>query len=104
MVPSWNVTMTHKTVRSLTVRWSNFPSSVPIQRFIVKYKEKKSNVSVIYYLSYWYNSHYTGNILKGYTFYEVSVVAVAKASGNGTLYSTEAITARTNEGGNYSKT
>ncbi|XP_073248869.1 uncharacterized protein [Porites lutea] len=98
VVPSWNVTITSKTSSSLTVRWSNFPSSVPIQSFLVKYKQKSSNVSLIYHVSRWYNSHYTGNILKGYTFYEVNVVALANSLGNRTLYSSEAITARTNEG------
>ena len=104
VVTSWNVTISNKTSSSLTVRWSNFPSSVSIQRFLVKYKEKSSNVSLIYHISYWYNSHYTGNVLKGYTFYEVSVVAVANTLGNSTLYSSEAVTARTNEGGKYAKT
>ena len=101
VVPSWNVTITYKTTSSLTVRWSTFPLNVPIQRFLVKYKEKNSNVSLIYHVSNWYNSHYTGNTLKGYTFYEVNVVA--ETSGNGTLYSSEAITARTHEGGKYAK-
>ena len=104
VVPSWNVTITSKTSSSLTVRWSNFPPSVPIQSFLVKYKQKSSNVSLIYHVSRWYNSHYTGNILKGYTFYEVNVVALANSLGNRTLYSSEAITARTNEGGKYAKT
>jgi len=99
VLPSWNVTITYKTSSSLTVWWSNFPSSVPIQSFLVKYKEISSNVSMIYHVSRWYNSHYTGNILKGYTFYEVNVVA--NTFGNGTLYYSEAITARTNEGGKY---
>jgi len=102
VVPSWNVTITYKTISSLTVRWSTFPLNVPIQRFLVKYKEKNSNVSLIYHVSNWYNSHYTGNTLKGYTFYEVNVVA--ETSGNGTLYSSDAITARTQEGGKYAKT
>ena len=102
VVPSWNVTITYKTTSSFTVRWSTFPLNVPIQRFLVKYKEKNSNVSLIYHVSNWYNSHYTGNTLKGYTFYEVNVVA--ETSGNGTLYSSEAITARTHEGGKYAKT
>ena len=102
VVPSWNVTITYKTTSSLTVRWSTFPLNVPIQRFLVKYKEKNSNVSLIYHVSNWYNSHYTGNTLKGYTCYEVNVVA--ETSGNGTLYSSEAITARTYEGGKYAKT
>ena len=70
----------------------------------MKYKQKSSNVSLIYHVSHWYNSHYTGNILKGYTFYEVNVVAVANALGNRTLYASEAITARTDEGGKYAKT
>ena len=68
----------------------------------MKCKDKNSNVSLIYHVSNWYNSHYTGNILKAYMFYEVYVLAVSSV--NGTLYSSEAITARTNEGGKYAKT
>ena len=102
MVPSWNVTIINKTPTSLTVRWSNFPLSIQIQRLLVKYKEKNSNVSLTYHVSNWYNSHHTGNGLKVYMFHEVYVVAVSSV--NGTLYSSEAITARTNEGGKYAKT
>ena len=100
MVNSWNVTITYKTSSSLTVRWTNFPLSIPIQRFLVKYKEKNSNISLIYHVSKWKSSHYTANMLKGYTLYEVNVFAVANTSGNETLYqSNKVITARTNEGG-----
>ena len=102
VVPSWNVTIINKTSTSLTVRWSNFPLSVPIQHLLVKYKDKNSNASLAYNVSNWYNSHYTGNVLKVYMFYEVYVVAVSSV--NGTLYSSEAMTARTNEGGKYAKT
>ena len=102
MVPSWNVTIINKTSTSLTVRWSNFPLSVPIQYLLVKYKDKNSKASLAYNVSNWYNSHYTGNVLKVYVFYEVYVVAVSSV--NGTLYSSEAMTARTNEGGKYAKT
>ena len=102
MVPSWNFTIINKTSTSLTVRWSNFPLSVPIQHLLVKYKDKNSNASLAYNVSNWYNSHYTGNVLKVYMFYEVYVVAVSSV--NGTLYSSEAMTARTNEGGKYAKT
>ena len=65
----------------------------------MKYKDENSNVSLIYYVSNWYNSHYTGNLLKVCMFYEVYVVAVSSV--NGTLYSSKAITERTNEGGKY---
>ena len=68
----------------------------------MKYKDKNSNVSLTYHVSNWYSSHYTGNLLKVYMFYEVYVVAVSFV--NGTLYSSEAITARTKEGGKYAKT
>ena len=102
MVPSWNVTIINKTSTSLTVRWSNSPLSVPIQHLLVKYKDKNSNASLAYNVSNWYNSHYTGNVLKVYMFYEVYVVAVSSV--NGALYSSEAMTARTNEGGKYAKT
>ncbi|CAH3116621.1 unnamed protein product [Porites lobata] len=99
VVPSWNVTITYKTSSSLTLQWTNFPSSVPIERFLVKYKDKTSNISLIYRVSKWNNLHYTGNILRGYSLYEVNVFAVANTSGNGTLYqSSEVITARTSEG------
>ena len=100
MVPSWNVTITYKTSSSLTLQWTKFPSSVPIERFLVKYKEKNSNISLIYRVSKWNNLHYSGNILRGYSLYEVNVFAVTNTSGNGTLYqSSEVITARTSEGG-----
>ena len=84
------------------MRWSNFPLSVPLQHLLVKYNDKNSNASLTYNVSNWYNSHYTGNVLKVYMFYEVYVVAVSSV--NGTLYSSEAMTARTNEGGKYAKT
>ena len=100
MVRSWNVTITYKTSSSLTVRWIHFPLSVPIQRFLVKYKEKNSNISLIYHVSKWDNLHYTGNVLRGYSLYEVNVFAVVNTSGNETLYqSSRVITARTSEGG-----
>ena len=90
MVPSWNVTIINKTSTSLTVRWSNFPLSVPIQHLLVKYKDKNSNAILVYNVSNWYNSHCTGNVFKVYMFYEVYVVAVSSV--NGTLYSSEAMT------------
>ena len=100
MVPSWNVTITDKTSSSLTVRWTNFPLSVPIQRFLVKYKEKNSNISLIYQVSKWNNLHYTENMLSGYWLYEVNVFAVVNTSGDETLYhSSEVLTVRTSEGG-----
>ena len=100
MVPSWNVTITYKTSSTLTVRWTNFPLSVPIQRVLVKYKEKNSNINLIYHVSIWNNFHYTGNMLRGYSLYEVNVFAVVNTSGNETLYkSSGVITARTSEGG-----
>ena len=102
VVPSWNVTITYKTSSSLTVRWSNFPLSFPIQRYLVRYKEQNSNVSLIYQASSWYNSHYSGSTLRGYQFYRVNIIAVATYSENGT-YSSEATIARTNEGGRYQK-
>lgn len=102
MLPSWNVTIAYKTSSSLTIRWSNFPLSVPIQWFLVRYKEPNSSVSLIYKVSNWYNSHYSGSVLRTYQFYEVNVIAVANNSGNGT-YSSEPTIARTNEGGKNQK-
>ena len=100
MVPSWNITITYKTSSSLTVRWTYFPLSVQVQRYLVRYKEKNSNISLIYHVSKWNNLHYTGNMLRGYSLYEVNVFAVVNTSGNETLYqSSEVITARTSEGG-----
>ena len=98
VLPSWNVTIAYKTSSSLTVRWSNFPLSVPIQWFLVRYKEQNSSVSLIYKVSNWYNSHYSGSVLRTYQSYEVNVIAVANNSGNG-AYSSEPTIARTNEGG-----
>ena len=98
VLPSWNVTIAYKTSSSLTIRWSNFPLSVPIQWFLVRYKEPNSSVSLIYKVSNWYNSHYSGSVLRTYQSYEVNVIAVANNSGNG-AYSSEPTIARTNEGG-----
>lgn len=102
MLPSWNVTITYKTSSSLTIRWSNFPLSVPIQWFLVRYKEQNSSFSLIYKVSNWYNSHYSGSVLRTYQSYEVDVIAVANNSGNG-AYSSEPTIARTNEGGKNQK-
>ena len=102
VLPSWNVTIAYKTSSSLTIRWSNFPLSVPIQWFLVRYKEQNSSVSLIYKVSNLYNSHYSGSVLRTYQSYEVNLIAVANNSGNGT-YSSEPIIARTNEGGNDQK-
>ena len=98
VLPSWNVTVTYKTSSSLTVRWSNFPLSIPIQQFLVRYKDQNSNFSLIYKISNWYNSHSSGSILRGYQFYQVNIIAVGVYSGNGT-YSSQTTVARTNEGG-----
>ena len=98
VLPSWNVTVTYKTSSSLTVRWSNFPLSIPIRQFLVRYKDQNSNFSLIYKVSNWYNSHNSGSILRGYQFYQVNVIAVGVYSGNGT-YSSQTTVARTNEGG-----
>ena len=102
VLPSWNVTIAYKTSSSLTIRWSNFPLSVPIQWFLVRYKEPNSSVSLIYKVSNWYNSHYSGSVLRTYQSYEVDVIAVANNSGNG-AYSSEPTIARTNEGGKNQK-
>ena len=102
-LPSWNVTIAYKTSSSLTIRWSNFPLSVPIQWFLVRYKGPNSSVSLIYKVSNWYNSHYSGSVLRTYQSYEVNVIAVANNSGNGT-YSSEPTIARTSEGGKNQKT
>ena len=102
VLPSWNVTIAYKTSSSLTIRWSNFPLSVPIQWFLVRYKEHNSSFSLIYKVSNWYNSHYSGSVLRTYQSYEVNVIAVANNSGNG-AYSSEPTIARTNEGGKNQK-
>ena len=102
VLPSWNVTIAYKTSSSLTIRWSNFPLSVPIQWILVRYKEQNSSFSLIYKVSNWYNSHYSGSVLRTYQSYEVDVIAVANNSGNG-AYSSEPTIARTNEGGKNQK-
>ena len=99
-MPSWNITVTSLTSSSLTVKWSDFPSSLPVQRFLVKYKEQNSNVSLVFQASSSYNTHHSGRVLKAYQFYEVKVIAVAASVGNGT-YSSEAVITRTKEGGRY---
>ena len=100
VLPSWNTSITSRTSSSLTVRWSTFPLSVPILRFWVKYTEQNSNVSMVYQVASWYNTHYSGSVLKGYQFYEVKIIAVATSSGNGT-YSSTATLIRTKEGGKF---
>ena len=102
VLPSWNVTIAYKTSSSLAIRWSNFPLSVPIQWFLVRYKEQNSSLSLIYKVSNWYNSHNSGSVLRSYQSYEVNVIALANNSGNGT-YSSEPTIARTNEGGKNHK-
>ena len=102
VLPSWNVTIAYKTSSSLAIRWSNFPLSVPIQWFLVRYKEQNSSLSLIYKVSNWYNSHNSGSVLGSYQSYEVNVIALANNSGNGT-YSSEPTIARTNEGGKNHK-
>ena len=93
--------MTSMTPTSLTIRWHDFPLNRPLQRFLVKYKEQNINLTMVFQVSKWYNTHYSGSVLKGYQFYEVQVIAVTTASGNGTyMYSTKAALARTSEGGN----
>ena len=55
---------------------------------------------MVFQVSKWYNTHYSGSVLKGYQFYEVQVIAVTTASGNGTyMYSTKGALTRTSEGG-----
>ena len=55
---------------------------------------------MVFQVSKWHNTHYSGSVLKGYQFYEVQVVAVTTASGNSTyMYSTKAALRRTSEGG-----
>ena len=88
------------TSSSLAVKWSNFPLSVPVQHFLVTYREQSSNVTLIFQVSTPYNTHNTGSVLKGYQFYEVKVIAVTTSVGNGTFSSTATL-ARTKEGGDY---
>jgi len=102
VVPSWNVTITNITSFSLTVKWTNFPLSISVQRFLVKYTELNSNFSLVFQSSTWYNTHHTGSVLKGFRLYEVTVIAVATDFGNGTYSSVPTLT-RTSEGGNVKK-
>lgn len=100
LLPSWNLTVTHTTSSSLTVKWSKFPlTNVFIQRFLVNYREHNSNVSLIFKAPNSYNTHYTGTLLKSYQFYDVQVIAVTSV-GNGT-YSSQTEPTRTDEGGKH---
>ena len=93
--------MTSMTSTSLTIRWQDFPLNFPLQRFLVKYKEQNINLTMVFQVSKWNSTHNSGSVLKGYQFYEVQVIAVITASGNGTyMYSTKAALTRTSEGGN----
>lgn len=99
LVPSWNVSVTGSTSSSLTVQWSKFPlTGLPIQRFLVSYREHNSNVSLIFQASSSYSIHYTGRVLRSYQFYDVQVIAATTSAGNGT-YSSQTETTRTDEGG-----
>lgn len=98
-VPTWNVTIYRITSSSLSVRWTNFPLNFTVQGFLIKYTLQNSNVSQVFQASKWHNTHYSGSVLKGYSYYEVKVIAVV-ITGNGTsMYSTRASLTRTNEGG-----
>ena len=99
LVPSWNISISDTTTSSMTVQWSNFPlTSQSIQRLLVSYREHNSNVSLIFETQSYYNTHYTGKVLRSYRYYDVQVIAVASNSSNGTFSSRKEI-ARTNEGG-----
>ena len=98
MVPSWNITITSITSSSLAVKWSDFPLSIPVKLLLVKYTELNSNVSLVYLSSTRNTTHGTGNVLKGFQFYEVKVIAVTTVAGNRS-YSSEAVLARTDEAG-----
>ncbi|KAL9953497.1 hypothetical protein ACROYT_G040920 [Oculina patagonica] len=98
LVPSWNVTVTNTTSSSLTVQWSKFPlTSLPIQRFLVNYREHNSNVSLIFQAPSSHSTHYTGTVLKSYQYYDVHVIAVTTGVGNGT-YSSQTESTMTDEG------
>ncbi|XP_022786238.1 uncharacterized protein LOC111326491 isoform X2 [Stylophora pistillata] len=98
LVPSWNISISYTTTKSMTVQWSSFPlTSHSVQQLLVNYREHNSNVSLVFQTPSYYNTHYTGRILKGYQYYDVQVIAVASNSSNGTFTSRREI-GRTDEG------
>ncbi|PFX28263.1 Transmembrane protease serine 5 [Stylophora pistillata] len=98
LVPSWNISISNTTTTSMRVQWSNFPlTSHSIQKLLVNYREHNSNVSLIFQTPSYYNTHYTGRVLRSYQYYDVQVVAVASNSSNGT-YTSRKEMGRTEEG------
>ena len=57
---------------------------------------------MVYQVASWYNTHYSGSVLKSYQFYEVKVIAVVTSSGNGT-FSSRATLVRTKDGGKFKR-
>lgn len=97
-ISSWNATVDTITSSSATVRWSNFPLSSSINHYLVRFKEV-SGVSILFQVSGYSNSYYTKR-LKGYTSYDVTVLAVTASDGNIT-YSSKNVSMKTAEGGKF---
>ena len=102
VVPSWNITITNITSSSLIVKWSNFPLNIPVHRFLVKYSERNSSISLVFQSPTGNNTHRSGSVLKVFRFYEVKVIAETATVGNRT-YSSETASTRTDEGGTLQK-
>ena len=93
---SWNITVDSITSSSATVHWSNFPLPLLINHYVVRFKEV-SGFSTLFQVSSHSNYYYT-NLLKGYTSYDVEVLAVTASDGNVT-YSSKTVSMKTAEGG-----
>ena len=93
---SWNITVDSITSSSATVRWSNFPLPLSINHYLVRFKEVY-DFGTLFQVSSHSNYYYT-NILKGYTSYDVEVLAVTTSDGNVT-YSSKTVSMKTAEGG-----
>ena len=98
-VNSWNITVNGITSSTAWVRWSNFPLPLNISHYFVRYKDMSNGVSTLFKASSSSNKHYV-NRLKGYTSYDVQVLAASTSTANIT-YSSQMVSIETAEGGRF---
>lgn len=94
-VSSWEVTIGGVNSSSAKVSWTAFPVSLPVNYFLVRYREVATSVSTLYQVSHFSNT-YCANLLKGFTAYGVQVFAVTENNGT---YASKVLSLQTEEGG-----
>ena len=94
---SWNITVYSITSSSATVRWLDFPLSLNVTHYLVRYKEP-NGVSILFRTSRHSNTHYTYR-LKAYTSYDVQVFAFTTSIDGNITYSSQTVPIKTPEGG-----